>query len=375
MTLPLNDLKRIYLQHSQAIDDAVRSTAGSGWWLNGERTQTFCSSFANYVGTTRCVGVANGTDALEIAMRALLDLRSVGQQEVVTAANAGGYSTIALRRLGLIPIYVDIDEASQLASPHSILAALSPATAMVVVTHLYGGVFDVATLRTDMNALGFSHVPILEDCAQAHGATLDGRRIGSLGDIATFSFYPTKNLGAFGDGGAIVTSDDELFEACNALRQYGWARKYDIARPGGCNSRLDEMQAAILSVLLPGLDQANARRIAILDRYASACPAGATLVRSPLGSVAHLAVFLCDDRDELRRHLTERGIATDIHYPILDCDQTGWSNLPQKHAPGGLATARSSVPRLLTVPCFPNMTEPEITSVCEALSSWSALRR
>lgn len=370
MTLPLNDLRRIYGQNSSLLDEAVLSAVQSGWWLNGERTKAFCKSFSEYVGVDHCIGVGNGTDALEIAMRALFASRCEGRREVITVPNAGGYSTIALRQLELTPVYADIEEASQLASPASILAALSPRTGIVVVTHLYGGIFDVPSLRAEMDARGFAHVPILEDCAQAHGVTLGGRKAGSFGDIATFSFYPTKNLGAFGDGGAIVTSDPALAKVCDDLRQYGWAGKYDIARPGGRNSRLDEVQAAILSTLLPGLDEANARRVSILERYVAERAEGVTFVRSSHGTVAHLAILLCDDREGLRRHLASQGVSTDIHYPILDCDQAGWTDLPQSTSPGELAVARASIPRLLTVPCFPGMTDEEVETVCRALASW-----
>lgn len=372
MHLPLNDLKRIFETDASSLEEAVSATLRSGWWLNGERTRAFCAAFSEYVGAARCIGVANGTDALEIAMRALIELRCEDRREVVTVANAGGYSTIALRQLELIPVYVDVEHDTQLASIPSILSALSADTAFVVVTHLYGGVFDVVELRAKMDDAGFPYVPILEDCAQAHGAELRGKKVGSLGDIATFSFYPTKNLGAFGDGGAIVTSDSELAAACDALRQYGWAKKYDIARPGGRNSRLDEVQAAILSVLLPHLDESNSKRRAILLRYVEAAPVGVRIVESPLGSVAHLAVLLCSDRDGLRKHLADRDIGSDIHYPILDCYQSGWQSLPQRNAPNGLPVAEASVERLLTVPCFPGMTETEIAAVCEALSTWTA---
>ncbi|KAA0970396.1 erythromycin biosynthesis sensory transduction protein eryC1 [Aureimonas fodinaquatilis] len=282
----------------------------------------------------------------------------------------GGYSSIALRQIGLIPVYVDVERSSQLVSAASVLAALTEATAFVDITHLYGGVFDVEALRIDMDARGFSHVPILEDCAQAHGAELRGQKVGSLGDISTFSFYPTKNLGAFGDGGAVATNSPDLAQACDALRQYGWASKYDISRPGGRNSRLDEVQAAILLVQLQQLETANARRVAILDRYASASGEGITVVRSPNGSVAHLAVLLCDNRDDLRSHLKAHSIATEVHYPILDCHQTGWIAQLHRVAPGGLPVAESSVSRLLTIPCFPGMTDAEVETVCQALASW-----
>lgn len=221
-----------------------------------------------------------------------------------------------------------------------------------------------------MNRAGFKQIPILEDCAQAHGACVNGKPVGSLGDIATFSFYPTKNLGAFGDGGAIVTSDNELAALVESLRQYGWAEKYRIGMPGGRNSRLDELQAAILSVQLPELDENNARRVEILTRYENSSPEGITFVRSPLSTVAHLAVALCEDRDGLRSYLKGLDIATDIHYPVLDCNQAGWVSLPYRLAPGGLVNAYRSADKLVTLPCFPTMTEDEIERVCDGLERW-----
>lgn len=371
MRLPLNDLKQAYLSAAEEIDTVVSAAISSGWWLNGEQTRNFCSLFAAYLKTSHCIGVGNGTDALEIAMRALLALRGGSRNEVVTVANAGGYSTIAIRQIGLTPVYADIEESSQLGSISSMIEAMGPDTALVVVTHLYGGVLDVFSLRQRMDAAGYAHVPILEDCAQAHGAVLSGHKVGTIGDIGAFSFYPTKNLGAFGDAGAIVSSNDELAKTCDSLRQYGWAQKYDVAQSGGRNSRMDEVQAAILSIQLKRLDKANERRVSIIDRYAAVCPEGAAIVRSPLGNVGHLAVLLTDHREALRAHFAECEIATDIHYPILDCDQTGWKGLPQKLAPGGLTVARRSVSRLLTVPCFPGMTDNEVNAVCDALTSFS----
>ncbi len=246
-SVPMNDLSRIVGPGSGDVIEAATRALRSGWWLNGGETRGFCEAFAAYVGTDHCTGVANGTDALEIAMRALLVTGRNEGREVVTVANAGGYTSIAARLIGLTPVYADIEEGSQLLDVGSAVAALTDETALVVATHLYGGLVDVPALRAAMDAAGHAHVPILEDCAQAHGLRQkDGRMAGSLGDIATFSFYPTKNLGAFGDGGAIATSDADLLKACDALRQYGWASKYTVAMPGGRNSRLDEVQAAIL---------------------------------------------------------------------------------------------------------------------------------
>lgn len=370
-SIPLNDLKRLYSSSPEAVTTAINAVIASGWWLGGRETEAFCAEFGAYLGAQHCIAVANGTDAIEIAIRALLETRAITATEVVTVANAGGYSTIACRVLGLVPVYADIEPESQLASIESVLSALSDETALVVATHLYGGVFDVHSLRVAMNALGFSHVPILEDCAQAHGARLDGKMAGTLGDIATFSFYPTKNLGAFGDAGAVVTADATLAAAVLALAQYGWSSKYVVTRTGGRNSRIDELQAAILRVLLPQLDNANERRRLILQGYEQSVHSSVRMVRSPHGTVAHLAVLLCESRDNLRRHLADKGIACDIHYPILDCDQPGWKALPHRFAPSGLEQTRRSISRLLTVPCFPAMTDGEIERVCGALRGWS----
>jgi len=368
--VPINDLQRIVSDRPEALLDAVRDVVLSGWWLNGKQTREFCAQFASYLGVSHCQGVANGTDALEIALRALTFEADPQKREVITVANAGGYSTIACRLVGLVPVYVDIEEVSQLASLQGIVEAITDRTAAIIVTHLYGGIVDVALLRRLMAQAGHSEVPILEDCAQAHGVMLGGKRAGSFGDIATFSFYPTKNLGAFGDGGAIVTGDPALAERCEMLRQYGWSKKYQNRIPGGRNSRLDEIQAAILLQLLPGLDKANARRVAILDRYQRAAGTGLTVVRSANGTVAHLAVVLCDDRASLQKHLTRLGIQHEIHYPILDCDQEAWRDQAYRTAAGDLPVSRASVSRNLTLPCFPGMADEEVDRVCEAIASW-----
>lgn len=371
LPVPMNDLGRIVSGGSHDAIEAATRALRSGWWLNGGETRGFCEAFADYVGVEHCTGVANGTDALEIAIRALLETGRARGSEVVTVANAGGYTSIAARLIGLTPVYADIDEASQLLDVASAVSALSDETALVVATHLYGGMVDVPALRAAMDGAGHGRVPILEDCAQAHGLRRGERMAGALGDVATFSFYPTKNLGAFGDGGAIATSDADLLAACDALRQYGWTSKYTVAMPNGRNSRLDEVQAAILRQLLPGLDAANARRVEILSAYEAAAPEGVRVVRA-VETVGHLAVLLVEDRDALRAHLEAQGVRTDVHYPVLDCDQPGWSDLPQRLAPGGVPVSRTSVPRLLSLPCFPTLRDDELERVCEALSAWRA---
>lgn len=369
-TIPINDLKRVFAEQSPDFIQALQVVLESGWWLNGSQTKSFCEAFASYIGVNDCLAVANGTDALEIAMRAIIAARTQPGTEVITVANAGGYSSVACRLVGLTPVYADIEEASQLVSLESVMAAVCQKTALIVVTHLYGGVVDVPRLRSLLDDAGYGNVPIVEDCAQSHGVKLGKCVAGSMGNIATFSFYPTKNLGAFGDGGAIASSDPRLMNRCRQLHQYGWSSKYTIGVAQGRNSRIDEVQAAFLNKLLPGLDKANERRVAILDRYEKECRHGVRVVRSEKGTVAHLAVVLCEERDQLRNHLARHNIQSDIHYPILDCDQAGWKTLPQRLSPTGIPVSRTSVSQLVTLPCFPNLTDGEIAQIGNALRAW-----
>jgi aminotransferase EvaB len=374
-SIPLNDLKRTFDAHGPALLAAASGVMQSGWWLLGPKTREFCDAFAAYVGADACIGVANGTDALEIALRTIAQdarfgARGSDRSEVVTVANAGGYATVACRLAGLTPVYADIEADTLLLSIEAAVAALSPDTVAVIATHLYGGLINVPALRRALDDAGRRDVAIVEDCAQAHGLRGCGGMAGAFGDIAAFSFYPTKNLGALGDGGAILTSDETLATAVRALHQYGWSRKYVIDTPHGRNSRLDEMQAAMLHVLLPHLDTANRARVAILDAYAAALPASMSLVRSPLGTVAHLAIIRTSDRDALKAHLTEYDVASDVHYPVLDCDQPGLSGLPIRVV-GPLENSCAATREILTLPCFPTMTRDEVAQVSKALATFT----
>jgi dTDP-4-amino-4,6-dideoxygalactose transaminase len=292
------------------------------------------------------------------------------RREVITTANSGGYSSTAAYSAGLIPVYADITEETQLLSISSAIDCLSRDSLAVVATHLYGGVVDVRALRSALDEAGRSDVIIIEDCAQSHGARLDGRLAGSLGDVSTFSFYPTKNLGAAGDAGAVATSSDELAGIVRELHQYGWNSKYCVQRPGGRNSRMDEVQAAILSALLPHLNDANRERAEIAARYEAVANPSVHFVRRHAGAVVHLAVALTARRDELRAFLTGRGIATDVHYPVLDCAQDGWQRREYRVTPGGLPVSMLGAKQVLSLPCFVGMTASEVDHVVLALSEF-----
>ncbi|WP_299941944.1 DegT/DnrJ/EryC1/StrS family aminotransferase [uncultured Nitratireductor sp.] len=370
LEVPFSDLGRYYNRYGNSIERAVIDTLRSGWWIRGKRVQAFTQEFSDFIGARHCIPVANGTDALELALKTAAT-SFPAKKEIITVANAGGYASTAIYAAGLIPVYADIDPATQLLSAPSALASITDNTLAVVVTHLYGGLVDVEDLRENFRAAGRNDVLIIEDCAQAHGACLYGKMAGSLGDIAAFSFYPTKNLGAMGDAGAIITSSDELGATARRLHQYGWTSKYTITQAGGRNSRMDEIQAAILSSVLPHLQECNAERASIMARYAEACPAQIQPLLRPSGSVVHLAVFQCKQRDQLRDFLMRRGISSEIHYPILDCDQPGWQSCAFRVTPQGLTQARKSAESLISLPCFIGMTSDEIDHVCKALTDFS----
>jgi aminotransferase EvaB len=361
--IPLNDLRRPLAAMREEIIKATTGVVDSGWYVLGPNVQAFETEFAAYCGVPHCITVGNGTDALELGLRAV----GAGPgRTVVTVGNAGMYSTSAIIALGATPLLVDIDAVTLGMSVDALRRCIGKGVAAVIVTHLYGQLADVERLAM---ICANHHVPLIEDCAQAHGAERGGHKAGTFGAIGCYSFYPTKNLGALGDGGALVTTDKTIAETVRQLRQYGWTSKYVANRTGGCNSRLDELQAAILRVKLPHLDQWNARRREIMSRYHEVLPADIRMA-APTGTdhVAHLCVVRSSRRDRLREWLTERGIGTDIHYPIPDHRQPAMQNVfPRDLA---LPETEAAAGEILTLPCFPEMTEDEIARVCNALSSF-----
>jgi dTDP-4-amino-4,6-dideoxygalactose transaminase len=354
-TIPLNDLKRAAVNEQAALSEAIGRVVDSGWYVNGPELAGFEAEFAAYTGVAHVLGVASGTDALEIALRAVGCVRG---SRVLMAANAGFYAATAALRLGAEPVYADVDADTMALSAETVATALDGVDC-VVVTHLYGRLADVEALAAICRSKG---VPLLEDCAQSAGAVRGGHA-GTFGDVGTFSFYPTKNLGALGDGGAIITGDAALADRVRRLRQYGWSEKYVVADLGGVNSRLDELQAAVLRLRLSGLDDANARRRSIVERYAAALPASAGSIprASDRSYVAHLAVAVCEDRSALAEMLRAAGIETGVHYPIPDHRQPALPRAVQLPVTEHLAAS------VLTLPCFPELVESEIARVCDAL--------
>jgi dTDP-4-amino-4,6-dideoxygalactose transaminase len=356
----MNDLARAAREQGPELRAAMERVLERGWYVQGSEHDAFERELAEFTGAAECVGVGNGTDALELAIRALAP---GGDSVVVTAANAGMYASTAARRAGCGVRYADIDRTTLTLDWPAVEAVLDDAVSVVVVTHLYGRMADARAIREGCAPRG---IRVLEDCAQAIGAEGPGGRAGAVGDAAAFSFYPTKNLGALGDGGAVTTSQPEVAAQVRRLRQYGWGGKYTVAAEGGRNSRLDELQAAVLRVRLPRVAAGNVRRREIIARYAAAATGTRVAVlaaRGP-GHAGHLAVALSEERDEVRSALKHRGVGTDVHYPLSDHRQAPFAAAYRDIL---LPNTEWAQERIFSLPCFPELTEAEVDQVCEAL--------
>jgi aminotransferase EvaB len=353
-------------RQADPVESVARVTARHRYVL-GTEVERFEDEFAAYCGVSECVTAANGTDALEIALRCL----GIGRgSRVALVANAGFYASAAVLAVGGVPVYVDVDEESLTMSVDGVRQALTTKVDAVVVTHLYGRLAAVEELAAACEGAG---VPLIEDCAQAHGASRGGRRAGSFGTIGCFSFYPTKNLPAIGDAGALTTNDSGIARTARSLRQYGWSDKYTVQLAGGRNSRMDEIQAAVLNDRLPLLEGWNRERQEIARRYETAL-SGAS-IRLPMSDgpdyVAHLVVARVADRGALRRYLSDRHISSDVHYPVADDLQPA---LEQSHdaMPTDLAVTVEACRTVVTLPCFPGMADEQVGRVTDAVLEFVA---
>lgn len=363
--IPVFDMSRRIARFRDSIDRVTADVLDSGSLILGEQVSTFENKFARYLGVKECVSVANGTDALEIAMR------SVGVVEgslVVGTANAGNYLRTAANIIGAEVVYADVDKNTRNLTLESLLPHLKAGAQFVVATHLYGlavsEIIQISSLCDEYNAV------LIEDCAQANGAEINGIKVGNFGKAACFSFYPTKNLGALGDGGAVVTNDQMIADRVRALRTYGWSEKYSVALPNGRNSRLDELQAGYLSLFLDFLDEDNSRRRAIADFYNAASLNTSLVTPKYLGSdyVAHLYVVTVSNRDDAVKYFLDKGIATAIHYPIADYNQP-YLSLNKESVQ--LKVTNELTRSVLTLPCFPEMKDSEVELVSTAIANYS----
>jgi dTDP-4-amino-4,6-dideoxygalactose transaminase len=359
--VPFGDLRRQNAILRSELDAAVARVIESGWYILGSEVAAFETEFAAYCGAEHCVGVASGAEALYLALAAL----DVGPgAEVITVANACMYQVSAILQTGARPVLVDVEPATHTMQPQALAAAITPRTRAILPVHLFGRLADMPAIMAFANA---HTIPVVEDAAQAHGAwLLDSagrpRRAGAWGAISCFSFYPSKNLGALGDAGALTTSDPHLAERLRRLRMYGWGQKYHTAEQGGRNSRLDEIQAALLRVKLRHLEAGNVARRTRAAWYAQLL-AGAPValpVDHP-GHVYHLYVIETDRRDQLRTYLQASAIGCDVHYPEPAHLQPAYADLG--YAPGSLHQTEALAARIISLPMFPELRRDEVERV------------
>lgn len=355
-----------YLAHREAIDAAVRRVLEGGRYILGREVEAFEAEFAAFCGAAHAVAVASGTDGLALALRAV----GVGPGDgVATVAHTAVATVAAIEMIGAVPVLVDVDDAHGIDPPRLADALAAPPAGLairaVVPVHLHGRPVDLDAVA---ELAGRHGAALVEDCSQAHGATWRGRRVGTVGAIGAFSLYPTKNLGALGDGGVLTTDDAGHAARLRALRQYGWAGR-PVSLSVGVNSRLDEIQAAILRVKLVHLDAANDRRRAIAAAYDGALRGArieAPRRRPAAGHVFHQYVVACDDRDAVRATLDDRGIMTGVHYPVPIHEQPAYrGRLPL--GPGGLPRTERCARRIFSLPMFPELDDARVERVVAAL--------
>lgn len=353
-----------YIAHQAEIDAAVQRVLQSGWYILGAEVDAFEREFAGYCGVRHAVGLNSGTDALELALRAC----GIGPaDEVITTPHTAVATVAAIDSVGATPVLADICDADFLIDSGNVERAITSRTRAIIAVHLYG---QPAELDRILAIATHHQLRVIEDCAQAHGAKYKGKRVGGHGDLGCFSFYPTKNLGALGDGGAVVTNDDELAERLRALRQYGWRRRYISDSPGR-NSRLDEIQAAILRAKLSHLECDNRKRATLAAMYNEAL---AELVLVPRtfaerDSVFHLYVVRTAQRDTLQRWLTEHGIGTAVHYPVPVHMQPAYKHLA---APGSLPVSERIASEILSLPLYPELTPADVDRVTSGIREFFA---
>lgn len=356
------DLAAAHAELQTEIDAAVRRVMESGWYLLGNELRDFESAFAAACSKTYCVGVGSGLDALELGLRAL---GVQARDEVIVPSNTYIATWLAVSRVGAVPVPVEPDPATMNIDPTRIASAISARTKVIVPVHLYGAPADSAAIAS----IAQEHdVRVLEDAAQAHGARYQGAPVGGFADAVAWSFYPGKNLGAYGDGGAITTNDDEVAETVRALRNYGSSVKY-VNRVKGINSRLDEIQAAILHVKLGHLDSWNERRRRIAAMYTKELsPEVVSTPRHPTGmeSSWHLFPVRSDRRDELQKWLGSLGIETLIHYPIPPHRQGAYAEMSRLSFPISEEIHMTE----LSLPIGPHLTVPEAMRVVAGVNSF-----
>lgn len=367
LSVPQADPKAGYLAQRAEIDAAIARVLEAGHYILGDEVASFEREFAHYIRRRYCVGVASGTDALVAALRALAPSAS---DYVITASHTSVATVAAIEMAGARALLLDIDASSFTLDAEELAQVIErpPGRILAIIAvHLYGQAADLHAILPLARRYG---VPVIEDCAQCHGAKLDGKPLGSFGDMAVFSFYPTKNLGAIGDGGAIVLDDPQRYQQLKSYRQYGWSARHVSEFAGAC-TRLDELQAAILRTKLPRLEADNARRRQIAATYRRGlegsglvCPQFAANVMPAF----HQYVVRCAQRDTLRETLRRRGVNTNIHYPVPVHLQPAYRGRVAL-GPSGLPRSERAAREVLSLPMYPQLSDAQIEHVLAAVNT------
>ena len=369
MTIPFLSLKSITDKYTHEIRDAVKRVVDSGWYLQGAENEKFENSYAGYIGTSCCVGVANGLDALTLIFRAYIELGIMRPgDEVIVPANTYIASILAITRNGLVPVLVEPDIRTYQIDSDQIEEHINEKTKAILIVHLYGKCAYNAKIGELCER---HHLKLVEDNAQAHGCVYRGRRTGSLGDAAGHSFYPGKNLGALGDGGAVTTDDQELAVTVRTLANYGSVKKY-VFQYQGLNSRLDEIQAAVLNVKLKYLDEDNRHRIETAHRYITEILNERIILPQEntyeFENVFHIFPVRTNERDSLQNYLKENGIQTLIHYPIPPHKQQAYRDWNDMSLPITEEIHRTE----LSLPMGPTLTTEDTEYVIGVLNRWGS---
>lgn len=364
MRVPFSTFDRMHSKIRCELDDAYKSVVDSGWFIQGNECRKFEEAYASYFDTNYCVGVGNGLDAIYLSLKAL---GIKAGDEVIVPSHTFIATALAVAYTGATPVFCEVYEDTYLINPDLIETMINEKTKAIVVVHLYG---QTAEMDKICKLTEKYHLALVEDCAQAHGATYRGKKAGTFGDAGAFSFYPGKNLGALGDAGAIITNNRALEEKIRALANYGSTEKY-VHMYAGNNSRLDEMQAAFLKVKLPYLDEWNEERRKIVEKYLKGIKNEKIVLpvtREECKNVWHIFAVRCMERNRLKRYLEENGIGTVIHYPTPMHLQGAFVKL--NHSKGDYPIAEMIAETELSLPLYIGMTEKEIQYVIDILNEF-----
>jgi len=364
--IPFLDLKAINAQYRDELINACTRVIDSGWYVQGTEVNTFEQEFAAYCGTKHAIGVANGLDALTLTLRAWKELGKLKEgDEVIVPANTYIASILAITENRLVPVLVEPDLATYNLCPKNTVAAITKKTRVILPVHLYGQLADMPAI---MDVAERYNLLVLEDSAQAHGASIDGRKAGNWGDASGFSFYPGKNLGALGDAGAVTTSDDKLAHTLRALANYGSHKKYENLYQG-VNSRLDEIQAAMLSVKLRHLDTEIVHRRKVATAYLKGINNSAIILPNQpnIAHVWHVFVIRCEQREALQKHLADQSIQCLIHYPIPPHQQQAYKEWNTESYP----VSEMIHQQVISLPIGPTITDEQVAAVIATCNSFN----